>query len=580
MEDTYYVYLDEKKKKYYYFNTLTNKSTYKKPSTGKLLDPETGTEWVEPKFPVKENSDKHKTKTRRRSLSTVSKKREQRSQTVLMENPNSNSFNFSGIVPDINSDNPGNLQESNPEENITQESIPDESIIEPKIDSLASDSAFDLDIPIEVIKFTPVCGQVSLRPKSFMPGEDGNTPSLPRDLSEDIHKFKIEKYAQQYFREHRSKHLFQRRKISTEELISFSPEPLQAPLLLCLKEEESQKAIQIFKEILIYTGVEPSKKPYISAEKIVKILDEYPILRDETFFQIIKQTRNNNREDVLEKTWHLFLIIATFFPSTQDSELYIMSHLSDFCRSPNPIISVYAKFTYIRFCGRCSVGKPLVTKDLSLIQKIPSHPMDFKQIFGSSIYEQLWNQKDQYPNLPIPFYFHKIIQDLLNKNCQEQEGIFRINGDIKKIDTIANKINNGTYDVSECTINDLAGLLKHWIRELPVGMIPFSKLGDLLTICEDGTLIQFVDKLPKAHCSLLKYLIGFLKIIAQNSEVNLMKPHNLAVCFTPTVIKIQEDLTQDYYRKYSDSGIQLLLTLIESWDVSDFFPLDEKYFNQ
>lgn len=604
MDEIYYVYFDDDKKKYYFYNSQTNKTSYRKPINGTLLDPQTNKEWIDPRHRSDSVFEKHrKVETRQRSGSTrVRRAKEKGSKTLIndkkdtkLENESNDRFNTisdstnplppedlkaEDVLPiqtnDVLPIQPNDLSTDPPKDDLKVESTVD-PLVETSNDPRIS---FDLEIPPEVENFTSRSHQFSLRPKSFMPGEDGNVPMLPHDLSEDIQKFKIEEFAKQYFREHRSKHLFQRKKISTDELVSFSTEPLQAPFLQSLKEEESIKAIQIFKEILVYTGVEQSKKPFASAEKIIKILGDYPILRDEAFFQIIKQTRNNPKEDVLLKTWHLFLIFATFFPSTQDSELYIKSHLSDFCRSPNPDVSTYAKFTYIRFCGRCSVGKPLVYKDLSLIQKIPSHPMDCKQIFGSSIYEQLWNKRQEFPNLPIPIYFYKIVQDFLNQDCQSQEGIFRINGNIQKIDNVANQINEGKYDLTKCQPNDIAGLLKHWIRELPVGMIPFNNLNDLLTICEDGKVMEFVDKLPKAHYHILKYLIGLLKIISENSEINLMKPHNLAVCFTPTVIKIKEDFTQDFYRKYSDSGIVLIKTLIESWDVSDFFPLDEKYLKQ
>lgn len=171
-----------------------------------------------------------------------------------------------------------------------------------------------LDIPAAVAAFQPNFSEGVSRARSFMPGEGGEMPALPTDLKDDVQKFKIEDFARQFFREHRAKHGFNRKKISSGELITFSAEPIQAPLLLALSKTDTVGALAIFKHILQYTGLIATKFPLENADKIVQILSDSPILRDEAYFQLIKQTRGNNNMDSLEKTWHLFLIIATFFP--------------------------------------------------------------------------------------------------------------------------------------------------------------------------------------------------------------------------------------------------------------------------
>jgi hypothetical protein len=50
-----------------------------------------------------------------------------------------------------------------------------------------------------------------------------------------------------------------------------------------------------------------------SARQIMQLLIERPVLIDEFFFQIIKQTINNRTPSFLFKTWELLLIVASTF---------------------------------------------------------------------------------------------------------------------------------------------------------------------------------------------------------------------------------------------------------------------------
>jgi hypothetical protein len=47
----------------------------------------------------------------------------------------------------------------------------------------------------------------------------------------------------------------------------------------------------------------PKKNANLAPDRIIALLFENPVLRDEAFFQLIKQTRNNPKQDSLVKTW-------------------------------------------------------------------------------------------------------------------------------------------------------------------------------------------------------------------------------------------------------------------------------------
>jgi hypothetical protein len=98
-----------------------------------------------------------------------------------------------------------------------------------------------------------------------------------------------------------------------------------------------------------------------------------------------------------------------------------MSHLSENCSNTNKEVVTYAKFTYIRFTARCATGKALDNEIINFTSQIPNHPCKLKQRFGSSIYEQLWNQKDEFPKLPIPVLLLLMTKKLIERKADQQQ---------------------------------------------------------------------------------------------------------------------------------------------------------------
>uniref|UniRef100_A0A670ID09 Rho-GAP domain-containing protein n=1 Tax=Podarcis muralis TaxID=64176 RepID=A0A670ID09_PODMU len=114
------------------------------------------------------------------------------------------------------------------------------------------------------------------------------------------------------------------------------------------------------------------------------------------------------------------------------------------------------------------------------------------------------------------------------------KGLFRICGSVTKIKALKEKYDQGEEVdlVNEGDVNSIASLLKLFLNELPVAVIPDYLCANILATFEDRpgcTLRRLLSSLPKAHYSLFHFLIRFLVKVAAHSDENHMTMENLAM---------------------------------------------------
>jgi hypothetical protein len=287
----------------------------------------------------------------------------------------------------------------------------------------------------------------------------------------------------------------------------------------------------------------------------------------------MKQTQRNPNVGWLQRTWELFLIVVTFFPSTQNSEKWIKSHFSRNTQHPIPAIANLAQFCYIRFSARCATGQPLQNAPVGYIQSIPTQFQTGRQQFGSSIYEQIWNQRRSVRKLPIPYIVHHMADHMLRKGCEQTEGLFRLPGNLKNVEEMAAATNAGRDAIAPAPMNDIASLFKKWFRDLPDPVVTKASLPKLRNAHEDQTYVEFASELPRAHMLTFMYLIGFLQRLAKSEAVTLMGPKNLAIVFGPNVVQTDET-SETGIKLFAEIAIALITTLIEKWDTHEMYPLN------
>ena len=411
--------------------------------------------------------------------------------------------------------------------------------------------------------------------RMFLPGEGEFVPPLPENFS---FSFTLKKYAQENFREHKSGSLFSKKSIPVDQILKFSNEPLLSPLHADIPVELEKAALGIFEKIQQYQGVIAEGKPKECALQIVKTIQEHPNLTDEAFFQIIKQC-NEAPESYATKGLELLQLIASLFPASKKAKLYIIWFLSSMCRSPVQEIAERSIFTYIRFMARTESEVPLKFDDVDavwptvqeMIDILPKEYIEGNHFFDSSLYEMIWYQvKINKMGGTYPCIMIDMTQNIIDNGALTQEGVFRVPGSKKKQQEKSKFLQHGVLNFDGLSLNDSATFFKAWLRCLTCPIVPFEMINQFIVSATSKKYIEFAEKLPLIHKDTLKYLIGFCKKITSASDINMMVPKNLAICFAPNIVVPPASLSSrgDEINQYS---IDFLIYLIENWDVSSIY---------
>ncbi|KAK0051747.1 rho GTPase-activating protein 44 [Biomphalaria pfeifferi] len=126
----------------------------------------------------------------------------------------------------------------------------------------------------------------------------------------------------------------------------------------------------------------------------------------------------------------------------------------------------------------------------------------------------------------------------------EEEGLFRIAGAAIKLKKLKACFDAQSLDMEEFS-NDphtVAGALKQYLRELPEPLLTFAMHDEFLkaaTLPLDQrlqTLWTLIQKLPVANFNNFRYLVKFLAKLAEKSDINKMKPSNIAIVIGPNLL--------------------------------------------
>ncbi|KAG8199537.1 hypothetical protein JTE90_009378 [Oedothorax gibbosus] len=186
---------------------------------------------------------------------------------------------------------------------------------------------------------------------------------------------------------------------------------------------------------------------------------------------------------------------------------------------------------------RLGVKVPKVKKFKSLVSKQEKALAQSKnKIFGVHLCDQEWIADRDFI---VPKFIASSIGFL--RDFITVEGIFRKAGSIARQRDLRVKLEEGgNLDGSEP--NDVASLLKQWLRELPEPLIP-NYMHDLYIRCYqlenkecriNANLLACL-LLPPDHLRTLKYLLNFLSDLADQSKKNMMKHRNLALIIAPNI---------------------------------------------
>ncbi|KAG2385701.1 hypothetical protein C9374_003516 [Naegleria lovaniensis] len=144
--------------------------------------------------------------------------------------------------------------------------------------------------------------------------------------------------------------------------------------------------------------------------------------------------------------------------------------------------------------------------------------------------------------------------DFLLKHAKDIEGLFRISGHAGDVSKLKSKLNAGeAIELSEIeNIHNVASLVKMYFRELPNPLISFECYDMFMiadSIPDDCSRLECLKKLlvylPPTNQIILQQLCLFLSELAKNSEKNRMNIENLAIVFSPNILRAPDSKQDD-----------------------------------
>ncbi|WKX96381.1 hypothetical protein Q1695_012656 [Nippostrongylus brasiliensis] len=168
----------------------------------------------------------------------------------------------------------------------------------------------------------------------------------------------------------------------------------------------------------------------------------------------------------------------------------------------------------------------------------------------------------------------------LSRYSLRNQGLFRVSGSQSEINRFKDAYEKGDDAFADLTdgseSNSVAGVLKLYLRELREPLFPIF-LFDQFTDCAKADspqefvrkAKQLVEKLPVSHILLLRFLFSFLSHLCEFADENMMEPHNMAICFGPTLLPIPEGKDQVFYHNFVNELVRNLIV-----HVGEVFPAD------
>ncbi|XP_012774159.2 protein FAM13A isoform X5 [Maylandia zebra] len=166
------------------------------------------------------------------------------------------------------------------------------------------------------------------------------------------------------------------------------------------------------------------------------------------------------------------------------------------------------------------------------------------KVFGASLFE-LRNQGLLEDGVPL--VVRRMVEHL-RKHALHQEGLFRVNGNVRAVETLKQHLEGGgdvnlLSESDSCTV---ASLLKQYLRDLPGGLVVMTVQQALIQHYQErggdddtwADVRHLLLQLPDVHYSLLHYLCHFLTLVESSHKDNRMTALNLATVFGPSVFHV------------------------------------------
>ncbi|XP_035749250.1 rho GTPase-activating protein 39-like [Egretta garzetta] len=378
-----------------------------------------------------------------------------------------------------------------------------------------------------------------------------------------------------------------RRRISISNMLSWNGSSIKKPMLITSNRTIKKEACEMFKLVQSYMGDRQTRmdRNHVALVTVTKCWSMQG-LRDELYIQLIRQTTDNTCYRSLAWGWELMAISLAFFSPSPKFQSYLEGYIYRHLDSDENIaqrikelvdlknkknsksrkkrkqntedeglpISTYAKYCY-RKLQKVAVtgGKKGRGGQTWLAWRGSLHALRYLEIPPTSSVssaqfcvglEIMLRQQDMYPGKKLPWVQTQLSQQVLALGGEQTEGIFRIPGDIDEVNALKLQVDQWRIPSGLSDPNIPASLLKLWYRELEEPVIPQQFYKECINNYENpDAAVAVVQLLPELNRLVLCYLIHFLQIFAQPSNVGRTKMdvNNLAMVMAPNCLRCQSD---------------------------------------
>ncbi|KFW70833.1 Rho GTPase-activating protein 39, partial [Pygoscelis adeliae] len=371
-----------------------------------------------------------------------------------------------------------------------------------------------------------------------------------------------------------------RRRISISNMLSWNGGSIKKPMLITSNRTIKKEACEMFKLVQSYMGDRQTRmdRNHVALVTVTKCWSMQG-LRDELYIQLIRQTTDNSCYRSLAWGWELMAISLAFFSPSPKFQSYLEGYIYRHLDSDENIaqrikelvdlknkknsksrkkrkqntedeglpISTYAKYCY-RKLQKVAVtgGKKVSGCPGSRAHRMPARhsASQVPEQSVPSLEEIMLRQQDMYPGNKLPWVQTQLSQQVLALGGEQTEGIFRIPGDIDEVNALKLQVDQWRIPSGLSDPNIPASLLKLWYRELEEPVIPQQFYKECISNYENpDAAVAVVQLLPELNRLVLCYLIHFLQIFAQPSNVGRTKMdvNNLAMVMAPNCLRCQSD---------------------------------------
>ncbi|XP_039353709.1 rho GTPase-activating protein 40 isoform X2 [Mauremys reevesii] len=219
------------------------------------------------------------------------------------------------------------------------------------------------------------------------------------------------------------------------------------------------------------------------------------------------------------------------------------------------------------------------------------------RLFGVPLSTLLENDQKLIPNAKVPLILQALLS-CLEKKGLDTEGILRVSGSQTRIKSLEEKLESdfytGLFRWDEVRQNDVSGLLKRFIRELPTPLLTAEYLPAFAAVQNIPDLKQRLQALnllililPEPNRNTLKALLEFLSKVVAREKKNKMNLWNVSTVIAPNLFMhkgLANKIPEGKEKQLAEGAADVVRMMIHYqdllWTISSFLVAQVRKLNE